>query len=111
MKTPSPWLRAGAVALLGLLFAVASAQAVLEARETAETLAGIERTHLTGCLRLHDHRFCVLSGRAAWSPAHVDARAVAASFGAGPASPHAEERPASRVALFSTQPRSPPVRS
>ncbi|MGH7545586.1 MAG: hypothetical protein ACREKI_05320, partial [Gemmatimonadota bacterium] len=64
MNRTSAWLRAASAALLGVLLAVASAQGVVDARETEVSQAGIERTHQRECVRLHDHRFCVLSGRA-----------------------------------------------
>lgn len=111
MKTHSRWQRAASVALLGALLAVASAQAVLEARETAGSQAGIERTHRSGCARLHDHRFCILSGRTPWSPAPVQARVVATPAGAEAVVPATGDRPVARAARYSPPPRSPPVRS
>lgn len=111
MTTHSPWLRAASVALLGVLLATASAQAVLEARETVGSRAGIERTHQSGCVRLHDHRFCILSGRTPWSPAPVQACVVATPAGAEAAVPATDDRPVARAARYSPPPRSPPVRS
>lgn len=111
MKPRSPWRRAGAGALVGALLAMGSLQAVLEVRETADTRVAFEGKHLSSCLRLHDHRFCVFTGRSPWSCPHPVVHLPARTNLPDGAEPVEGERPAARPALVSVQPRSPPLQA
>jgi hypothetical protein len=67
MRNRSPWRRTGSGTLLAAFLAVGAFQAAVEVREAADTGAAYEGEHLTTCLRLHDHRFCVFSAREPWA--------------------------------------------
>ena len=101
-------IRAGAAALALLLGVATGFQAALDARERTSAPASVEAHHVDACVRIHDHRYCLLGGRSPWTLAPASAGLAAAPAARRVGSRAPRTRVPGRRPRAQPRPRSPP---